>query len=126
MPDGRIIETMETKTPLVAYFSMEIGLDPGMPTYSGGLGVLAGDTLRSAADLDIPMVAVTLLHRRGYFYQRLDEHGSQHEEPVAWPINDFCHPLPQRVTVEIENRTVYVGAWQIRVKGESGSEVPVY
>ncbi len=112
--------------PLVAYFSMEIGLAPGMPTYAGGLGVLAGDTLRSAADLDIPMVAVTLLHRRGYFHQRLDERGLQHEEPVAWPINDFCAPVDQRVVVEIENRTVQVGAWQLRVKGESGGEVPVY
>jgi len=54
--------------PLVAYFSMEIGLESGIPTYSGGLGVLAGDTIRSAADLDVPMVAVSLLHRRGYFF----------------------------------------------------------
>ncbi len=111
---------------MVAYFSMEIGIDPGMPTYAGGLGVLAGDTIRSAADLEIPMVAVTLLHRRGYFYQRLDEQGWQREEPVAWPINDFCHPIPQRVTVEIEGRTVQVGAWHIRVRGETGGEVPVY
>ena len=111
---------------LVAYFSMEIGLDPGMPTYAGGLGVLAGDTIRSAADLEIPMVAVTLLHRRGYFYQRLDEQGWQREEPVAWPINDFCKPVSQRVTVEIEGRTIHVGAWQFHVRGESGGEVPVY
>lgn len=111
---------------LVAYFSMEIGLDPNMPTYAGGLGVLAGDTIRSAADLGIPMVAVTLLHRRGYFYQRLDEQGWQREEPVAWPINDFCKPVPQRVTVDIENRTVHVAAWLFRVRGESGGEVPVY
>lgn len=111
---------------LVAYFSMEIGLDPNMPTYAGGLGVLAGDTIRSAADLEIPMVAVTLLHRRGYFYQRLDKQGWQHEEPVAWPITDFCKPIPQRVTVDIESRTVHVAAWQFRVRGESGHEVPVY
>ena len=51
----------------IAYFSMEIGLEARMPTYSGGLGVLAGDMVRSAADLEIPLVAVTLLHRRGYF-----------------------------------------------------------
>jgi len=67
----------------IAYFSMEIALEVGMPTYSGGLGVLAGDTVRAAADLHIPMVVVTLLHRKGYFYQRLDEHGEQHEEPAA-------------------------------------------
>lgn len=111
---------------LIAYFSMEIGLHPAMPTYAGGLGVLAGDTVRSAADLEIPMAAVTLLHRRGYFYQRLDEHGWQREEPVAWPINDYCKPVDQRVTVEIEGRSVHVGAWQFRVRGESGHEVPVY
>jgi starch phosphorylase len=56
----------------VAYFSMDIALDEGMPTYSGGLGVLAGDTLRSAADLGVPMVGVTLLHRKGYFRQTVD------------------------------------------------------
>ena len=61
--------------PTVAYFSMEIALHPAMPVYSGGLGVLAGDTLRSAADLGLPLVAVTLLHRKGYFYQRLDSTG---------------------------------------------------
>lgn len=111
---------------LVAYFSMEIGLDPAMPTYAGGLGVLAGDTIRSAADLEIPMVAVTLLHRRGYFYQRLDEQGWQHEDPVAWPINDFCKPVSQRVTVDIEDRRVHVAAWQFLMRGESGGELPVY
>lgn len=52
-----------------AYFSMEVGLDSAMPTYSGGLGILAGDTLRAAADLGLPMIGVTLLHRKGYFRQ---------------------------------------------------------
>ena len=115
-----------TSNPLVAYLSMEIGLEPAMPTYSGGLGVLAGDTIRSAADLDIPMVAVTLLHRRGYFYQRLDVQGWQTEEPVAWPINDFLKPVDHRVSVEIEERVVQVRAWTCRVRGESGASVPVY
>ena len=59
----------------IAYFSMEIGLETGMPTYSGGLGILAGDTLRSAADLKVPLVAVTLLHRKGYFYQKPEKDG---------------------------------------------------
>jgi len=68
----------------IAYFSMEIALEAGMPTYSGGLGALAGDTIRSAADLKVPMVAVCLLHRKGYFYQRLDGQGNQVEEPVDW------------------------------------------
>ena len=86
----------------VAYFSMEIGLNPLMPTYAGGLGVLAGDTIRSAADLAVPMVGVTLLHRRGYFYQRLDQKGWQSEEPVAWSVGDFAEPLDQQVSVEID------------------------
>ena len=73
----------------IAYFTMEIALESGMPTYSGGLGVLAGDTIRSAADLKVPVVAVCLLHRKGYFYQRLDALGQQTEEPVEWAVNDF-------------------------------------
>jgi starch phosphorylase len=112
--------------PLVAYFSMEIGLESGMPTYSGGLGVLAGDTIRSAADLDVPMVAVSLIHRRGYFFQRLDAQGRQSEEPVAWPVNDFAELIDERATVGIEGRTVHVRAWRYRVTGESGHVVPVY
>lgn len=112
--------------PLVAYFSMEIGLEPSIPTYAGGLGVLAGDTIHSAADLDVPMAAVTLLHRGGYFYQRLDAGGWQTEEPVVWSVDDFLEPLDARVTVEIEARPVRVRAWRYRVKGAGGSEVPVY
>ena len=69
---------------MIAYFTMEIGLEAGMPTYAGGLGILAGDTVRSAADLRLPMVAVSLLHRKGYFHQRIDGGGRQSEEPVEW------------------------------------------
>jgi starch phosphorylase len=70
--------------PQVAYFSMEIALEPDLPTYSGGLGILAGDTLRSAADLGAPMVAVTLAYRKGYFRQSLDASGRQSEQPQPW------------------------------------------
>lgn len=112
--------------PVVAYFSMEIGLEPSMPTYAGGLGVLAGDTIRSAADLEVPMVAMTLLHRHGYFYQRVDNEGRQREEPVAWTVEDFLEPLKPRVTVEIEGRPVQIRAWEYRVKGVSGFDVPVF
>jgi glycogen phosphorylase len=116
---------METNR-TIAYFSMEIGLEVGMPTYSGGLGVLAGDTIRAAADLKIPMVAVTLLHRQGYFYQRLDERGWQHEAPAAWAVHDFVHEMPARVAVTIEGRTVHLRAWHYPVRGISGCTVPVY
>ncbi|MGB7294299.1 MAG: alpha-glucan family phosphorylase [Candidatus Aminicenantales bacterium] len=110
----------------IAYFSMEIGLDPAMPTYSGGLGVLAGDTIRSAADLEVPMVGVTLLHRRGYFRQRLDQTGWQKEEPEEWVIGDFLEEMPPRISVIIEGRTVQVRAWKFDVRGVGGFIVPVY
>src|SRR3954447_9145677 len=96
----------------VAYFSMEIAINPGMPTYSGGLGVLAGDTLRSAADLGIQLAAFTLLHRKGYFRQHLDETGNQTEEVQAWNPSDFCTEEPARITVSVEDRTVIVRAWR--------------
>ena len=110
----------------IAYFTMEIALDAGMPTYSGGLGVLAGDTIRSAADLQVPVVAVCLLHRQGYFYQRLDALGQQTEEPVEWAVNDFLTEMPERATVSIEGREVKLRAWKYEVKGVSGYVVPVY
>ena len=110
----------------IAYFSMEIALEPGMPTYSGGLGVLAGDTIRSAADLKVPLVAVCLLHRKGFFYQRLDGLGNQIEEPVSWAVNDFVTELPERASVSIEDREVRLRAWRYEVKGVSGFVVPVY
>jgi starch phosphorylase len=112
--------------PPVAYFSMEIALDPAMPVYSGGLGVLAGDTLRSAADLGVPLVGVTLLHRKGYFYQRLDAHGRQIEEPVAWVPEDSLTELPARATMTIEGRAVQIRAWRYDVKGINGFTVCVY
>jgi starch phosphorylase len=105
---------------------MEIAADPGMPTYSGGLGVLAGDTIRSAADLELPMVAVTLLHRRGYFLQRLTPDGTQIEDPVAWRVEDFLIEQPQRVTVQIERRPVQIRCWRRDVVGLGGFTVPLY
>ncbi len=109
----------------VAYFSMEVGLHTGMPTYAGGLGVLAGDTLRSAADLGVPMVGVTLLHRKGYFHQRLDSAGRQIEQPAEWKVADFLVEQPERVFVAIEGRTVRLRSWKCEVRGTE-SVVPVY
>ncbi len=111
---------------LVAYFSMEIALENAMPTYSGGLGVLAGDTIRAAADLRLPMVAVSLLYRKGYFRQRLLEDGTQVEEPVEWRVEDFLHEEQARVSLPLENRRVELRCWRYPVKGVHGFEVPVY
>ena len=115
-----------TEQRTVAYFSMEIGLEPGMPTYSGGLGVLAGDTVRSAADLNVPLVAVSLLHRAGYFYQQLDRSGWQTEQPVRWVVEDYLREMPARAAVTIEGRAVHIRAWERHVLGCGGATVPVY
>ncbi len=109
----------------IGYFSMEIGLDNRIPTYSGGLGILAGDTIKSAADLNVPMVAVTLLYEKGYFYQKLSEDGQQSEEPVEWTKENFLSRVPEQVTVTIEGRTVRIGAWEMMVEGVKGFEIPV-
>src|SRR4030065_1779099 len=90
-----------TKEPRIAYFSMEIGIQNNIPTYSGGLGVLAGDTIRSGADLKLPMVAVTLVSKKGYFKQELDEHGNQTEQPVFWDPSKYMTLLPAKITVQI-------------------------
>ncbi|HXV36412.1 MAG TPA: alpha-glucan family phosphorylase [Myxococcota bacterium] len=114
------------KQPRVAYFSMEIALAPGVPTYAGGLGVLAGDIVRSAADLGVPMVAVSLLHRQGYFHQRLDARtGQQTEEAACWSVEEFAQPLEARSEIGIEGRKVALRAWCYRVQGVRGAEVPV-
>lgn len=110
----------------VAYFSMEIALEGGIPTYAGGLGVLAGDMLRAAADLHLPLVGISLLHRHGYFRQRLDEHGHQHEEPAGWPPEDRLTEMPQRAAIEVEGRLVELRAWRYLVRGAGSGEVPVY
>jgi glycogen phosphorylase len=110
----------------VAYFSMEIALDKAIPTYSGGLGVLAGDTLRSAADLSVPVVGVTLLHRKGYFEQHIDKNGNQTERPSEWRPEDVLEPVDVRATVTIEGRPVAIRAWKYPVRGVAGHEVPVY
>ncbi len=110
----------------VAYFSMEIAIHPGMPTYSGGLGILAGDTLRSAADLGVPLAAFTLLHRKGYFQQHLDSSGTQTEEVQPWNPADFCSEESARVTVLVEDRVVTVRAWRYDLAGRFGHVVPIY
>jgi glycogen phosphorylase len=118
--------TTNSNTLRAAYFSMEIALDAAMPTYSGGLGILAGDTLRSAADLGLPVAGVTLLYRKGYFEQKLDSHGSQSESPSKWNPEEMLEPQDARATIQIEGRKVQVRAWKFSVRGYGGYVVPVY
>jgi starch phosphorylase len=112
--------------PRIAYFSMEIGLESNLPTYSGGLGVLAGDTLRSAADLGLPMAGVTLLYRQGYFRQHLNAQGNQTESPASWTPEEILKPMGPGVSITIEGRQVKVRAWRYEIQGFAGHKVPVY
>jgi starch phosphorylase len=109
----------------VAYFSMEIAIDPALPTYSGGLGVLAGDTIRAAADLAVPMVAVTLLYRKGYVRQSISPHGDQLEDIERWEPESLltrCGPI---VEVPLRDRMVRVQAWKREEIGVTGHRVPI-
>ena len=115
-----------TKEPKIAYFSMEIGIRNDIPTYSGGLGVLAGDTIRTSADLKLPMVAVTILTKKGYFIQELDEHGKQTEYPVSWDPSQSMTLLPARITLQIEGRDVLVQAWEYNVESLTGGCIPIF
>ncbi len=110
----------------IAYFSMEIGLRPDVPTYSGGLGILAGDSIRAAADLGLPLCAVTLLYRKGYFTQRLDESGRQSEAPTEWEPEKLLQPMEPRISVPVEGRNVLVRCFCMQVIGAGGHRVPVY
>lgn len=109
----------------VAYFSMEIALRPEIHTYSGGLGVLAGDTARSAADLNLPMVFVTLLSSQGYVRQELGPDGAQTSKPDPWVPADWARPLPAMVAVSIENRSVWIRPWLYLLTCPAGNTVPV-
>lgn len=109
----------------IAYFSMEIGLRNEIPTYSGGLGVLAGDTIRSATDLKIPLVAVTLVSNKGYFRQSLDAFGTQTELTEEWNPSNFMNRLEQEVSVKIQDREVKIQAWHYDCKSLTGGHIPI-
>jgi glycogen phosphorylase len=111
---------------LVAYFSMEIAIDRRIPTYSGGLGMLAGDTLRSAADLGVPLVAFSLVHRKGYFQQHLSQTGDQTEEVQPWNPAELCTEEAARIKVSVEGRDVTVRAFRYDLAGRYGHVLPIY
>ena len=111
--------------PRIAYFSMEIGVSSNMPTYSGGLGVLAGDIVKSSADLRLQMVAITLASRKGYFRQKLTEQGDQLEFPDEWDPAKTLTRMPNVVTVTIEGRPVKVQAWLHEYQSITGGMVPI-
>ncbi len=110
----------------IAYISMEIALDSNIPTYSGGLGVLSGDTIKSAADLEIPMVGICLCYSSGYFYQLFNEQGEQKEKEIQWSFFYEFDQVEKPITIKIENKDVLVSAWLYNVVGHSGHILPIY
>jgi starch phosphorylase len=114
-----------TTEPKIAYFSMEIGLRDEIPTFSGGLGILAGDTVKSAADLNLPFIAITLISRKGYFRQQIDDKGHQIEHPAEWKPSKLMKRATEKVSVSIEDREVLVQAWIYFVESPRGGVVPV-
>ncbi|MFP4656520.1 MAG: alpha-glucan family phosphorylase, partial [Candidatus Woesearchaeota archaeon] len=108
----------------IAYFSLEIGIRPEIPTYSGGLGILAGDTLKSFADLGEPVVGITLLYEKGYFHQEIKQ-GEQKEVPVNWKKEDHLHRLHTKISIRLEDRDIIIQPWLYMVEGYGGKKVPI-
>jgi glycogen phosphorylase len=125
-PTSQTSANLELASRVIAYFSMEIALSPSLPTYSGGLGMLAGDTLRSAADTAAPMVAVSLAHRRGYFRQHLDAIGQQAETDVPWSPETTLPSANELISLTMQGREVLVRAWRFDVLGVTGHIIPVF
>ena len=105
---------------------MEVGLSHTIPTYSGGLGILAGDTLKSFADAEVDVAGITLLNKKGYFHQHITDEGEQVEEDVHWDPQEQMTLLPATVSVHIQGREVKIRAWQYLVRGNKGNTIPVY
>jgi glucan phosphorylase len=109
----------------VAYLSMEIALRAEMHTYAGGLGVLAGDMARSSADLELPIVFVSLISRAGYVRQDIDSHGRQVTQADPWQPKDWTEPLDAMVAVTIEGREVWIRPWLYHLTCPRGDCIPV-
>jgi glycogen phosphorylase len=119
------MKILENKEQKIAYFSMEIGLMDEIPTYSGGLGILAGDMVKSSADLKLPLVALTLLSKKGYFKQEITDLGKQIEHSVEWNPSETMQLLPVTTKVQIQKREVYLKAWLYEIQSLSGGKVPI-
>ena len=126
--EGHVFQPLQImrKDRKIAYFSMEICVDARIPTYSGGLGILAGDMLRSSADLGVPLLGVTLLYKKGYLHQKIGKEGIQQELPEEWNPQDYMQLLPNKILIEIEGRKVWVQAWNFCIEGLDSHCVPVF
>ncbi len=111
--------------PKIAYFSMEIGITNDIPTYSGGLGVLAGDIVKASADLKLQMVAITLVSRKGYFKQKITNEGEQQESPNSWDPSKRLFRVPKTTTITLEGRSVEIQAWLYEHRSQNGGLIPI-
>src|SRR6202789_2299149 len=126
LPSGLNPTVPDLSTRTIAYFSMEIALSPSLPPHPGGLGMLAGDTLRSAADTCRPMVAISLVHRCGYFRQKLSDVGQQTETDVPWSPETTLPSANQIIALTLQDRQILVRAWRFDVVGVTGHVIPVF
>ena len=110
----------------VGYFTAEIGLRSDLHTYSGGLGVLAGDHVKSAADAGIPLVGLTLLYRKGYAKQNLDSEGNQSETYPEIDPADFLFDTEVEISLPLDGRKIHAKIWKSEIFGTSGKIVPVF
>ncbi|MCA9477769.1 MAG: alpha-glucan family phosphorylase [Nanoarchaeota archaeon] len=120
------MNTVPTCRHLIAYFSMEIGFRNEIPTYSGGLGILAGDTLKAIADMGVDVVGITLLSEKGYFYQEIDDSGYQHEKDYNWTVDSLLTKTDLEIVVPIADRQVYVSVWKYELKGVNDKSITLY
>jgi len=117
---------MNQKNTKIAYFSAEIGMSADLPTYSGGLGVLAGDHIKASTDSDLSMVGISLLYKEGYFKQQLDDLGNQSETYPRFGLNANLNKLPEKFKITLRNRDVWVGVYEYIHKGEGGQDTSIY
>ena len=110
----------------IAYFSAEIGISSSIPTYSGGLGVLAGDHIKAAGDEGMKMCAITLLYKEGYFKQRIDEDGFQTETYPRFDPHPLIEQMDLRFSLQLQNRKVSVQVFKFDYDSNSGHRVPIY
>ncbi|WP_340696008.1 alpha-glucan family phosphorylase, partial [Hydrogenobacter thermophilus] len=103
---------------MIAYFVMEVGLEENIPTYSGGLGALIGDTILTFADLGIPAVCVTLLYKKGYVYQKIGKDGRQLDLEDTWNYSQVLKPLIVEVEVPVGERNQKLRSWEYIIKGK--------
>jgi starch phosphorylase len=109
----------------IAYFSAEVGIDERIKTYSGGLGILAGDTIKAMADLEVPFCAVTLLYNKGFFKQRIENH-YQKELDDEWPYHEILTDTKKLVKVNISGQDVIIKIWMFEYEGVKGHKIPIY